>query len=267
MKYLHKFESDTEFKPAYTGETYQAPWASITNETGVVNNFKGESESYGQYVFHYDISFYKEVDGLYKWLGYEIENPGQALPEVFWTRTRNPEVGDKTFNSYEAASNPEETGWLTIYEVNTESGRRVDYNRKPYFNEGFVFDATDYRVNRYGVKSLACLNIDEKVTTPTSRNLFTNPESYQYSTCTPPDGTNMVVKIVNAKEIDQSFDDEIVLTIPFYHGGSFSGEYRMEYEGYCFSFLSIYWWIYDGGEYDSTKPGGPGFEMDYYKLD
>ena len=95
--------------------------------------------------------------------------------------------------------------------------------------------------------------------------MFTTKKWYDYSTYEAPGGQNITVKVVNAKEIDPAFDDEIALTLPFYQSGSFNGTYVLDYEGYQFTFVSIYWYAYEEDDYDPTKPGGPGFEFSYVK--
>ena len=190
----------------------------------------------------------------------------QGLTNV-WTTVRNPQVGDHLYTYPDLERELGYTDYTIDRILDTkELGAHVNYNRRPYDGQGFVFDAADIRSG--SGTYLKCLHEDEKRTTLTPTNLFTIPSKYIYSTykaLTWTSDRQVSVKIVNAKAIDPSFDDEIDLVIPFEHDYSFQGDYSTDYQGYHITFTDIYWTPYDDGGYYDGKPGGPGFTLTYYK--
>ena len=274
-KFLHKYQSDAQFKPDYDGEYYHEPWVSLTDATSEVKEFIWLNAEIAYYQVPYVAEYLCEVDGYYKWLTWEASTEKTNTNRTCWTRVRNPEVGDKVFIRYPNVIDPEGHGY-DVTEVTKLCGKRVDYNKGPYNGEGFVFDAADTRVVESaglilssGTKTLKCLHEDRRYTTLTPTNRLTHGEMYLRSQLNPYDylqetGTTLPVKIVNAKSIDPAFDDEITVNIPFVYSSSYVGKYLLpDYHGHEITFLNGYLWNYDGTEisYVEPKPAGSGFAL------
>ena len=145
--------------------------------------------------------------------------------------------------------------WVSLT-VDETAGRHVDYNREPYYDEGFVFDGAQIRVAPSGSTmfdtgeiTLKLLHADPELVVMPQQNYYEDmfgDEGYVYAFNTEEsplteDPRTITVKIVNARSLPNSpyTEDEVELTLDMFHSYSCAGQwndntYRVMFDhNYC----------------------------------
>lgn len=118
--------------------------------------------------------------------------------------------------------------WVS-YTTDEQVGNHVNYNRPPFFGEGFVFDGAQKISSDYGKYSLKMLHADDELVTIIEPNVFSQNTGAYYETISSintPIGEgggfsgSFTIKVINAKSLNPNFDDEVTLTMWDPHGHS-----------------------------------------------
>lgn len=104
---------------------YDEPWVSLAPGTNVHKFLLSCNCEHDEWV--YGATFFKEMDGLYAWSSYAYRgNIGTPEIAIYYTTSRNPQVGDSVYASVSGAANDYSIGCVEeILEMDTE----VMYNK------------------------------------------------------------------------------------------------------------------------------------------
>ena len=102
MKYIHQFDTISEFQSAYKSDSYEEPWLSLTIESGQVNYNMTEEEK----LLITPLTFEIESDGEIKWTHNTSSNPSNVRRKIDyrknggeWTQITSTFTGDTTITS------------------------------------------------------------------------------------------------------------------------------------------------------------------------
>lgn len=127
MKYIHRYHDFDSFIEEYDDEQkYIEPWVSFCDEA-VVLEFVITCNCDHDPLYFYGASFDEEVEeGIYHWNAFRL--PGGSEPGyTYYTRSRNPRVGDPVYGSVEGMGRDEPLGCV---ESITKMYDNVTYNKK-----------------------------------------------------------------------------------------------------------------------------------------
>ena len=122
-KYLHKYNTFSEFDEAYNGENYLEPWVSYTLKDEGVLSFKAWCSATSH---NYGAEYVGEDEGFYKWHSFQIEDDAPAW-DYYWTTSRNPQYGENVYCSKQGIH--DNYPCASVGDI-IDKGNRVDYNKR-----------------------------------------------------------------------------------------------------------------------------------------
>ena len=146
-KYLHKFETNSEFSAAYNGEDYLEPWVSVTSENEKVKYNKTEYEKYEKLLLT-PLTFEIQSDGVVYWKASDNSYTSiieYSLNDGEWTSITSTTAGTEILvSSGDTVQFRGDNAWYSSGSArsNTFSGTTCQF--KVYGNIMSLIDSTGY---------------------------------------------------------------------------------------------------------------------------
>ena len=102
MKYIHRYHDFESFINEYEDESkYIEPWVSFCDEPGDIEELIVDCHGNGQYL--YGARFNSQDGDLFMWDSFQLEGGEAPGYDRYWTRSRNPQLGEDIFCSVNGA--------------------------------------------------------------------------------------------------------------------------------------------------------------------